>query len=80
MSDKQHTIAKEFSLSGRGLHTGLEVRIVVKPALENAGITFIRVDLPEQPRIKVGVDTIRLDSGVPRCTTIGVGNIFIHTV
>ncbi len=80
MSDKQHTIAKDFSLSGRGLHTGLEVKIVVKPAPENAGITFIRVDLPEQPRIKVGVDTIRLDSGVPRCTTIGVGNIFVHTV
>lgn len=80
MSDKQHTIGKEFSLSGRGLHSGLEVKIVVKPAPENAGITFIRVDLPERTAIKVGGDTIRLDSGVPRCTTIGVGNVFIHTV
>jgi UDP-3-O-[3-hydroxymyristoyl] N-acetylglucosamine deacetylase/3-hydroxyacyl-[acyl-carrier-protein] dehydratase len=80
MNDRQHTIAKEFSLSGHGLHFGLPVTIIVKPAPDNAGITFIRVDLPDQPRIKIGVDTIRLDSGVPRCTTIGVGNVFIHTV
>ncbi len=80
MADQQKTIAKEFSLSGRGLHTGLPVKIVLKPAPENSGIIFIRMDLPGQPRIKVGVDTIRLDSGMPRCTTIGTGNIFIHTV
>jgi len=80
MSTKQKTIAKEVSISGRSMHFGLDVTIVLKPAPENAGITFIRVDLPERTAIKVGGDTIRLDSGVPRCTTIGVGNVFVHTL
>ena len=80
MSEKQKTIAKTFSLSGYGLHTGQAVTTIFKPALENAGITFFRVDLPDHPAVKIGVDTIRLDSGVPRCTTIGRGDIFIHTV
>ena len=80
MSEKQKTIAKEFALSGRGLHTGSPVKVVVKPAPENAGITFIRMDLPDQPRIKVGIETVRDDTGVPRCTTIGCGNVLIHTV
>ncbi|MCB9772482.1 MAG: bifunctional UDP-3-O-[3-hydroxymyristoyl] N-acetylglucosamine deacetylase/3-hydroxyacyl-ACP dehydratase [Candidatus Omnitrophica bacterium] len=80
MNEKQKTIAKEFSLSGRGLHTGNFVTMTVKPAVENHGIVFIRVDLPEKTQIKVGVETIRLDSGVPRCTTIGIGQVFIHTV
>ena len=80
MNEKQKTIVKEFSLSGRGLHTGNLVTMTVKPAVENSGIVFIRVDLPEKTQIKVGVETIRLDSGVPRCTTIGVGQVFVHTV
>lgn len=80
MSEKQKTIAKEFMLSGRGLHTGNAVTIVVKPAAENAGITFVRVDLPGAPRIQVGIDAIRPDAAVPRCTTIGTGNVFVHTV
>ncbi len=80
MSEKQKTIANEFTLSGRGLHTGNPVKILVKPAPANAGITFIRIDLPGTPHIKVGVETIRPDSGVPRCTTIGSGTALIHTV
>lgn len=80
MSEKQKTIAKEFSLSGNGLHTGNRAKIIVKPAAENAGIVFIRTDLPGQPRIKVGVDTVHSDGAVPRCTTIGKDQAIVHTV
>jgi UDP-3-O-[3-hydroxymyristoyl] N-acetylglucosamine deacetylase/3-hydroxyacyl-[acyl-carrier-protein] dehydratase len=80
MSDKQKTILKDVSLNGRGLHTGVAASVTLKPAEENSGITFVRTDLPGTPAIKVGADTIRLDSGVPRCTTIGRGDVFIHTV
>lgn len=80
MSDKQKTILKDVSLKGRGLHTGVAASVTLKPAEENSGITFVRTDLPGTPAIKVGADTIRLDSGVPRCTTIGRGDVFIHTV
>ncbi len=80
MTEKQKTILKDISLSGKGLHSGIPVTVTLKPAKENSGIVFIRTDLPGQPSVKVGVDTIRLDSGVPRCTTIGCGDVFIHTV
>lgn len=80
MSDKQKTIFKEVSLKGRGLHTGVASTVTLKPANENFGIVFARTDLPGSALIKVGPDTIRLDSGVPRCTTIGHKDVFIHTV
>ncbi len=80
MNEKQKTISKSFSLSGCGLHTGAESTVIIEPAPENAGIVFVRMDLPDQPTVKVGADTIRLDSGVPRCTTIGRGDVLIHTV
>lgn len=80
MTEKQKTIAKEITLTGRGLHTGLPVTAILKPAGENTGISFVRTDLPGKPVVKVGADSIRLDSGVPRCTTIGSGDVHIHTV
>ncbi len=52
MSDKQKTIQKEISLKGVGLHTGIEVEMVFKPAPENSGIVFIRTDLEGHPAIE----------------------------
>ena len=40
----QTTIAKEVSLTGVGLHTGAEVTMTFKPAMENTGYRFKRVD------------------------------------
>jgi len=48
----QTTIAKEVSLTGVGLHTGAEVTITFKPAMENTGYRFKRVDLEETPTIQ----------------------------
>mgnify|MGYP000023513897 CR=1 FL=1 len=52
MADKQRTLAKEFSLSGKGLHTGVEVSIKFVPAPENHGYQLKRVDLEGQPVIE----------------------------
>lgn len=41
----QTTIAKAVSISGVGLHTGVEVNLTLKPAPENTGYIFIRTDL-----------------------------------
>lgn len=46
---KQQTIAQSFTLSGKGLHTGLFIRAVFLPAAENTGLQICRVDLPDQP-------------------------------
>jgi len=47
----QSTIAKETTLSGKGLHTGTEVTLTLKPADPDFGIVFKRVDLPDKPII-----------------------------
>ncbi len=48
---KQQTIQNEISLSGVGLHTGNTVKMTFKPAPENHGFAFIRVDLEGHPVI-----------------------------
>lgn len=46
---KQNTIKQAFTLSGKGLHSGLEISLTFIPAPENHGIKIKRVDLTEQP-------------------------------
>jgi len=51
MSEKQRTLAREISLTGKGLHTGVNVQITFKPASANHGYKFCRTDLPGKPVI-----------------------------
>ncbi len=51
MSKKQKTIKKPVTLSGKGLHTGLQVDLTFRPAPENHGYVFKRVDLENGPLI-----------------------------
>lgn len=81
MGQKQHTIRDEVVLSGVGLHTGNRSTVRLKPAAENTGIRFIRVDLPDQPVIPACVESVLSVEKVPRCTSIGRGEgVAIHTV
>ncbi|MCC8094731.1 MAG: bifunctional UDP-3-O-[3-hydroxymyristoyl] N-acetylglucosamine deacetylase/3-hydroxyacyl-ACP dehydratase [Tannerellaceae bacterium] len=48
---KQKTLAKRFSLEGKGLHTGLDIHITFHPAPDNHGYKIKRTDLEEQPII-----------------------------
>ena len=43
------TIATPVKTVGIGLHSGRKVTIAIKPAPINAGVCFVRVDLPDQP-------------------------------
>ena len=49
---KQKTIAKEVSLKGVGLHTGKNVTLTFKPAPDNFGFAFKRIDLEGSPIIE----------------------------
>lgn len=49
---KQKTIAEDVSLKGVGLHTGKEVTLTFKPAPENFGFAFKRIDLEGSPIIE----------------------------
>ena len=41
----QHTVAGPAIFAGVGLHTGAHVRVAIRPAAPNAGITFVRTDI-----------------------------------
>ncbi len=45
LSSNQKTIIKPIKLSGIGLHNGVIADLVIKPANENFGINFCRVDI-----------------------------------
>lgn len=78
--EKQKTIEREVSLKGVGLHTAKKVNITFKPADVDAGINFIRIDLPGRPVVKVAVGSLLSQSRSPRRTSIGADDIEIHTI
>ena len=49
---KQYTLAAPVTLQGKGLHTGKNVTLTLKPANENTGFVFVRVDLEGNPVIE----------------------------
>lgn len=73
----QQTIANKISLSGVGLHSGIVSEIHLLPAIENHGIRFQRIDLPDRPVIGANVELV---SEVTRGTTLSKDGISIHTV
>lgn len=48
----QRTIKNEVSVTGVGLHSGFRVKLTLKPAKDNQGVTFVRIDLANQPKLK----------------------------
>ncbi len=58
MTVKQKTLAKEFSIRGKGLHTSCEVSMTFKPAPINHGFKFQRVDLENKPVISASAEFV----------------------
>jgi UDP-3-O-[3-hydroxymyristoyl] N-acetylglucosamine deacetylase/3-hydroxyacyl-[acyl-carrier-protein] dehydratase len=77
MSEKQRTLAKEISLDGKGLHTGINVTITFKPAPANHGYKFCRVDLPGKPVIEALAENV---SDTSRGTTLVHNNASVATI
>ena len=75
--DKQHTLQSEASISGTGIHTGVLVDMILKPAAPNFGIQFQRIDLPGQPVIKADCDLV---TDTSRGTTLESNGMKINTV
>jgi UDP-3-O-[3-hydroxymyristoyl] N-acetylglucosamine deacetylase/3-hydroxyacyl-[acyl-carrier-protein] dehydratase len=74
---QQRTIKQPVSMSGIGLHTGNVSTMTFKPAPENFGIRFRRVDLGGSPEVPADVDHV---VDISRGTTIEVGDARVHTV
>ena len=75
--DKQHTIAAPISISGTGLHTGINVDMTLKPANPGYGYQFQRVDLPGTPTIKADCDLV---TDTSRGTTLEQNEVKVSTV
>ena len=75
--DKQHTLGKNVTINGTGLHTGILVEMNLKPANPGFGIQFQRIDLPGQPIIKADCDLV---TDTSRGTTLQVGDAKVSTV
>ena len=74
---KQNTLKESFSLSGKGLHTGLKLTVTFLPAPAGHGYKIQRVDMPKQPIMDAVaenvIDTQRgtvLGKGEMRCSTV----------
>ena len=74
---KQNTLKEQFSLSGKGLHTGLNLTVTFMPAPPDHGYKIQRIDMPGQPIMDAiaenVIDTQRgtvLGKGEMRCSTV----------
>ncbi|MGE5501787.1 MAG: UDP-3-O-acyl-N-acetylglucosamine deacetylase [Ignavibacteriales bacterium] len=55
----QHTVAGPAIFAGIGLHTGAHVRVGIRPAAANAGISFVRTDVREGDNVvRVAPETV----------------------
>lgn len=77
MIEKQRTLAKEISLTGKGLHTGINSTITFKPAPANHGYKFCRVDLPGKPVIDALAEHV---TDTSRGTTLFQNNASVSTI
>ena len=76
-TSKQKTLKSSFSLSGKGLHTGLDLTVTFNPAPENTGYRIQRVDLEEQPVITALAEKV-VDT--QRGTVLAQGDVRVSTV
>jgi UDP-3-O-[3-hydroxymyristoyl] N-acetylglucosamine deacetylase/3-hydroxyacyl-[acyl-carrier-protein] dehydratase len=74
---KQKTLNSEFSLKGKGLHTGLNINVTLKPAPENTGYVFKRIDIEGHPIIEALAENVL---NTQRGTVIAKNDVQISTV
>jgi UDP-3-O-[3-hydroxymyristoyl] N-acetylglucosamine deacetylase/3-hydroxyacyl-[acyl-carrier-protein] dehydratase len=76
--ENQNTISSEITVSGVGLHTGNRTKVTFRPAPEDTGARFVRIDLPERPVIPALCANV---VGVIRGTTLGMNSVpYVYTV
>ena len=74
---KQRTIKESFSLSGKGLHTGLNLMVEFCPAPENYGYKIQRVDVEGMPIIEALAENV---TETQRGTVLSNGSERVSTV
>jgi len=77
MDLRQRTVADEISCTGIGLHSGKKVNLTIKPAPQNSGISFERIDISPGCKVKASFDNV-VDTNM--ATTIGFNGYSVSTV
>ncbi len=73
----QKTIYNAISAESRGLHSGRDILVTLKPAPAGRGIVFQRVDLPGAKKLEALVDNVH---STQLATTLGEGENRVSTV
>ena len=73
----QNTLKKEIKLNGIGLHTGSEIKLIIKPAEENSGFNFVRSDIDPNEKIPALANFV---TQTERGTTISKGKSEVKTI
>jgi UDP-3-O-[3-hydroxymyristoyl] N-acetylglucosamine deacetylase len=74
---RQRTLKNAIRATGIGLHTGRKVYMTLRPAAENTGVVFRRVDL--DPPVDVPADALRVGETMLG-TTLVQGDVKVATV
>lgn len=74
---RQRTLAQNVALSGTGVHSGKKTNITVRPAMENHGIKFRRVDLPGTQDIQALFKRV-VDTSL--ATVLGTNGAIVSTI
>ena len=74
---KQQTLKGSFSLSGKGLHTGLQINISFHPAPAGTGRVIRRVDVEGIPEIPALSEFVK---GTERGTVLRKGDVQVSTI
>lgn len=77
MDIHQHTIRKQYSFRGKGLHTGRTVNLTLEPAEAGSGIRFRRTDLGPGAELEALVDYV---TETARATTLEKGEVKVSTL
>lgn len=74
---KQLTLKGDFTVKGKGLHTGLEIEARFLPATENHGYKIQRIDLEGEPVIDALAENV---TQTDRGTVLERGDVRVSTV
>lgn len=77
MTVKQRTLANEFILKGKGLHTGKDVCVTFKPGGENTGYRIVRIDLENRPEIPALAEYVKF---VDRSSCLEKDDVQVYTM
>jgi len=74
---RQQTISETVELTGRGLFTGEEVTVRLRPAPPDTGVVFVRTDQPEPVYIPATIDNVTKRA---RRSSLRNGTVSVETV